>query len=66
MVFDRTTLIRTSIADVQHTIGIATMLVVLVIALFMRRFSATVIPTVTIPVALAGTLAAMSLLGSPG
>ena len=63
VVFDRTTLIRASIADVQRTIGIAIVLVVLVIALFMRRFWATVIPAVTIPVALAGTLAAMALLG---
>jgi multidrug efflux pump len=63
VVFDRTTLIRASIADVQWTIGIAIGLVVLVIALFMRRFWATVIPSVTIPVALAGTLAAMAVLG---
>jgi multidrug efflux pump len=63
VVFDRTTLIRASIADVQRTIGIAIVLVVLVIALFVRRFWATVIPAVTIPVVLAGTLAVMALLG---
>jgi multidrug efflux pump len=63
VVFDRTTLIRASIADVQRTIGIAIVLVVLVIALFVRRFWATVIPAVTIPVVLAGTLATMALLG---
>jgi multidrug efflux pump len=63
VVFDRTTLIRASIADVQRTIGIAIVLVVLVIALFVRRAWATVIPAVTIPVVLAGTLAAMALLG---
>jgi hydrophobe/amphiphile efflux-1 (HAE1) family protein len=63
VVFDRTTLIRASIADVQRTIGVAIVLVVLVIALFVRRFWATVIPAVTIPVVLAGTLAMMALLG---
>jgi hydrophobe/amphiphile efflux-1 (HAE1) family protein len=63
VVFDRTTLIRASIADVQRTIGIAIVLVVLVIALFVRRFWATVIPAVTIPVVLAGTLAVMAALG---
>jgi multidrug efflux pump len=63
VVFDRTTLIRASIADVQATIAIAIVLVVLVIALFVRRLWATVIPAVTIPVVLAGTLAVMALLG---
>src|ERR1700678_1446002 len=59
VVFDRTTLIRASIADVERTIGMAIVLVVLVIALFVRRFWATVIPAVTIPVVLSGTLAMM-------
>jgi multidrug efflux pump len=63
VVFDRTTLIRASIDDVERTIGIAIVLVVLVIALFVRRFAATLIPTLTIPVVLAGTLAVMALLG---
>ncbi len=60
VVFDRTTLIRASIADVERTIGIAVLLVVLVTALFLRRLGATMIPAITIPVALAGTLAAMA------
>ena len=63
VVFDRTALIRASIADVQRTIGIAVLLVVLVVALFVRRLWATLIPTVTIPVVLAGALAAMAALG---
>jgi hydrophobe/amphiphile efflux-1 (HAE1) family protein len=63
VVYDRTTLIRASIADVEKTIGVAVLLVVLVIAAFLRRLPATAIPTVTIPVALAGTLATMWLLG---
>ena len=62
-VYDRTTLIRASIADVQWTIAIATGLVVLVIALFLKRFWATVIPSLTIPVSLAATLVVMVLCG---
>ncbi len=61
--FDRTLLIRASIADVRLTIGIAAVLVVLVIALFLRRFWATVIPSVTIPVSLAGTAVVMYACG---
>ncbi len=63
VVFDRTTLIRASIADVQQTIAIAIVLVVGVIALFVRRIWATIIPATTIPVVLAGTLAVMALAG---
>ncbi len=63
VVFDRTLLIRASVDDVRLTIEIAAILVVLVIALFLRRFWATVIPSVTIPVALAGTAAVMYALG---
>ena len=63
VVFDRTALIRASVADVQRTIGVAIALVVIVIALFVRRLWATAIPAVTIPVVLAGTLAMMSALG---
>ncbi len=62
-VYDRTTLIRASIADVQWTIAIAVGLVVLVVLLFLRRIWATLIPAIAIPVALAATAVAMSLLG---
>ena len=62
-VFDRTTLIRASIADVQATITIAVALAVLVVLLFLRRAWATIIPALAIPVALAGTAVAMQLLG---
>ncbi len=62
-VYDRTTLIRASIADVQLTIVIAIGLAVLVVLLFLRRLWATVIPALAIPVALAGTAVAMRLLG---
>jgi hydrophobe/amphiphile efflux-1 (HAE1) family protein len=63
VLYDRTLLIRASIADVQYTIAMAIILVILVVALFLRRFWATVIPSVTIPVSLALTLGAMYLLG---
>ena len=63
VIFDRTKLIRAAIADVQLTIMVAIGLVVLVVALFLRRTSATVIPALAIPVALAATLAVMDRLG---
>ena len=62
-VYDRTTLIRASIVEVQRTIAIAIGLVILVTALFLRRVWATVIPALTIPVALAATLSVMNLNG---
>jgi len=63
IVYDRTLLIRASIADVQATILLAIVLVIAVIALFLKRVALTVIPALTIPVALAATMAAMKLLG---
>jgi multidrug efflux pump len=62
-VYDRTLLIRASILDVQLTIGIAILLVILVVALFLKHLWATLIPGLTIPVALAATLAVMRLNG---
>ena len=62
-VYDRTLLIRASIADVQLTIGIAVLLVILVVALFLKHLWATLIPGLTIPVALAATLGVMRLNG---
>jgi multidrug efflux pump len=62
-VYDRTSLIRAAIADVEMTLAIAVFLVVMVIALFLKRLWATVIPSVTIPVSLAATLVVMSLCG---
>jgi hydrophobe/amphiphile efflux-1 (HAE1) family protein len=63
VVYDRTSLIRAAVADVELTLMIASILVVVVIALFLKRFWATVIPSVTIPVSLAATLFVMSLCG---
>ena len=63
VVFDRTTLIRASVADVQLTVAVAVGLVVVVVGLFLRRAAVTVIPALTVPVALAATLVAMDLCG---
>ena len=63
IIYDRTTLIRAAIADVELTILVAIVLVVLVVALFLRRVWATAIPAMAIPVTLAATLAAMAALG---
>jgi multidrug efflux pump len=56
---DRTTTIRSSVAAVQHELLLALGLVVLVIFLFLRNLSATLIPAVVVPLSLIGTFAAM-------
>ncbi|WP_112664529.1 multidrug efflux RND transporter permease subunit [Microvirga flavescens] len=60
---DRTQTIRASVADVQFTLMITILLVVLVIFLFLRKLWATVIPSVTVPLALLGTFGLMHLAG---
>ena len=60
---DRTTTIRASVDDVQFTLMLSIGLVVLVIFAFLRNTWATIIPSVTVPVALIGTCAVMYLLG---
>ena len=60
---DRTTTIRASVRDVQFELMLAVALVVLVIFLFLRNLSATVIPSVAVPLSLVGTFAAMYLMG---
>jgi HAE1 family hydrophobic/amphiphilic exporter-1 len=63
VLMDRSISIRESVADVQHTLGIAVCLVVMVIFLFLRKVSATIIPTLAVPVSLIGTCAAMYVFG---
>jgi hydrophobe/amphiphile efflux-1 (HAE1) family protein len=63
VVSDRTLTIRASVSDVEFTLLLSVALVVMVIFLFLRNLWATIIPSVTIPVALAGTLGAMYLCG---
>ena len=60
---DRTLTIRASVADVEFTFLISVALVLLVVALFMRRLVPTLAAAVTVPLSIAGTLAAMYLLG---
>src|SRR5204863_8618568 len=60
---DRSISIRHSVNDVQRTLGIAVALVVLVIFLFLRSASATIIPSLAVPVSLIGTCAAMYAFG---
>jgi multidrug efflux pump len=60
---DRTTTIRASVTDVEFELGLAIVLVVLVIFLFLRNLPATIIPSLSVPLSLVGTLAIMYLLG---
>jgi multidrug efflux pump len=60
---DRTTTIRASVADVEFELGLAVVLVVVVIFLFLRSPSATLIPSLSVPLSLVGTLAVMYLAG---
>jgi multidrug efflux pump len=60
---DRTTTIRSSVEDVQFELLLAIALVVMVIFLFLRTLSATIIPSVAVPLSLVGTFGMMYLLG---
>ncbi len=63
VVGDRTTTIRASVADVEFELGLAVVLVVLVIFVFLRNLPATVIPSLSVPLSLIGTFGVMYLLG---
>jgi multidrug efflux pump len=60
---DRTNTIRASVTDVEFELGLAVVLVVLVIFLFLRNVPATVIPSLSVPLSIVGTFAIMYLLG---
>jgi multidrug efflux pump len=60
---DRTTTIRASVADVQFELMLTIALVVMVIFLFLRSLSATVIPSIACPLSIVGTFGVMYLLG---
>ncbi len=60
---DRTQTIRASVRDVEFTLILTIVLVVLVIFMFLRNVAATVIPSITVPLALMGTLAVMLVAG---
>src|SRR3569833_2266272 len=63
IISDRTTTIRAAVEDVQFTLLLTIALVVMVIFLFLRSFWATVIPAVTVPLALLGACALMWVFG---
>lgn len=60
---DRSAPIREAVEDVEFTLGLSIILVILVIYMFLKRLSATVIPTLALPVSLVGTFAFMYLFG---
>jgi multidrug efflux pump len=60
---DRTNTIRASVKDVEFELMLTIALVIMVIFLFLRSLSATIIPAVAVPLSLIGTLAAMAALG---
>ncbi len=63
LTLDRTITIRTSLHDVERTLIVAIILVVLVVFAFLRNLRATLIPSVAVPVSLIGTFGVMYLLG---
>jgi len=63
VVSDRTETIRASVSDVEFELALTVALVVMVIFLFLRTLSATVIPSIAVPLSLVGTFGVMYLLG---
>ena len=63
VLFDRTVTIRESVADVKFTLLLTIALVILVIFLFLRNLSATVIPSLALPLSIIGTFGVMYALG---
>jgi multidrug efflux pump len=63
IVLDRTTTIRASVSDVERTLALSIVLVIIVVFIFLRNGRATLIPAVAVPVSLIGTFAVMYLCG---
>jgi len=63
ILYDESVSIRNSVDDVQYTLLLTIALVVIVIFLFLGNLSATVIPSLALPISIVGTFAAMKLLG---
>jgi len=63
ILYDRTTMIRANIAEVEFTLLLALALVVMVIFIFLRNVPATVIPSVALPMSIVGTFSLMYVLG---
>ena len=62
ILYDRSQSVRESVSDVKFTLLLTVFLVVMVIFLFLRNFSATAIPSLALPLSIVGTFAAMYLL----
>ena len=63
VLMDRTTTIRASVKDIEGTLLISIVLVILVVFLFLRTVRATIIPSIAVPLSLVGTFGGMYLLG---
>jgi multidrug efflux pump len=63
VVMERTTTIRASLVEIERTLLISLALVIMVVFLFLRNWRATLIPSIAVPVSLAGTFAFMYLFG---
>jgi hydrophobic/amphiphilic exporter-1 (mainly G- bacteria), HAE1 family len=63
ILFDRSFMIRRSVAEVQRTLAITIVLVILVIYFFLGNVSTTVIASLSLPISILGTFAAMKLMG---
>ena len=63
ILFDTTTSIRNAVHDVEVSLIISTLLVILVVFLFLRNFKATLVPTICVPLSLLGTFGVMYMLG---
>jgi len=63
VVSDRTTTVRASLRDIEITLAISVVLVILVVFVFLRTVRATVIPSIAVPLSLIGTFGVMYLLG---
>jgi hydrophobic/amphiphilic exporter-1 (mainly G- bacteria), HAE1 family len=63
IIFDRSQTIRRSVSDVENTLMLTVALVIMVIFIFLRNISATVIPSLALPMSIVGTFAAMKIAG---
>jgi len=63
VVMDRTTSVRASVRDIERTLLISVVLVILVVFVFLRTVRATIIPSISVPLSLVGTFGVMYLLG---
>jgi len=63
VLYDRSETIKESVSEVKFTLGLTVCLVIMVIFLFLRKVSATIIPSLALPLSIVGSFAAMRLFG---